>query len=108
MPITLAKLKKAKTVIEVNYQGDTAKVTYRPNSVTPAMWRRVISGGNNQEFLVASIAELVEDWDVLTSDGGPKIKPDSDEAASLPTDFLNEVMNAILEDMRAGTEAKKD
>lgn len=108
MPITLTKLKKAKAVVEVSYQGDTARVTYRPNAVTPAMWRRAITGGNNQEFLVAGVAELVEDWDVVASEGGPKIAPDSEEAANLPTDFLNLVMNTILDDIRAGTEAKKD
>lgn len=107
MPITLAKLKKKTAQVEVTYQGEKAVIVYRPNAVTPALWRRATASGNNQEFLTTSIAEVVEDWDVVAAEGGPKIGPNSEEASNLPTDFLDLVMNAIFDDIRAGTDAKK-
>lgn len=107
MPITLTKLQKKTSEVRVTFHGDTATVVYRPNAVTPALWRRATSSGNNQEFLVTSIAAVVEDWDVVASDDGPKIAPDSEETSNLPTEFLDMVMNAIFDDIRAGSDSKK-
>ena len=101
MPINLAKLQKETAVVTVSYRDDTAKVTYRVNAITP-LFQRSLAGLNNHESLVQMVKVAVVDWDVVECEGGPKIQPDSVEVAQLPTEFLDAVSIAILEDMKHG------
>ena len=107
MAISMKDLKKRVKTVTVEFQGDTAEVTYRVNVITPQFQDQITEMKTNRAAVVAMVREAVEDWDVVESEDGPRISPEAEMVKELPLDFLNAVMNAIFDDMRAPEEEKK-
>lgn len=94
----LSELLKKTRTIEVVYQGETVKVTYLVNVVTPGFL-------DDAPDLVEQVKRAVVEWDVL-GDEGEKLAPDQ-VAGDLPLAFLKLVLETVIDDMRVETGQKK-
>ena len=94
----LFDLMQEKRTIDVTYQDHVIPVTYRVNAVTPEFLAK-------NPDAVTQIKELVAEWEILDENEQP-ISPVK-IADQLPVQFLNAVLEAILNDMRVGEAEKK-
>ena len=89
-------VKKERTV-EVTFDGETVKVTYRAHVITPAFLAEQLK-------TVEIIQRAVVRWDVVDDDG--RELPPAEIAEQLPTAFLVEVLSTTTNDMRVGDAEK--
>ena len=101
MPIRLSELAAQTRQIEIAFGGETARVVYRPNAVTPEFVARVGKGLP----LLDAVCALVESWDVLGDDGAP-LEINAVNVANVPMPFLQAVFNTIYLDA-ASPKARK-
>lgn len=106
MPIKLQEMLQRTRVFEMTFQGENLKVEYRINVVTPAFLAQV-DKLSTRESLIMQIETVVERWELL-DENGKELQPTRELLEKLPTDFLAEVLNAIVADMGTpGAEEKK-
>lgn len=97
MPIRLSDLRKKTRVIEVIFQDEPVSITYLVNAVTPELL-------SEKPDAVEQVKAVVSAWDIVDDQG--KLLLPSEIAEKLPTQFLNAVLTAVMDDMR-GTDEKK-
>lgn len=102
MAINLNQLALDTATVEVEFQGHTADVTYRPAAITTnrlsELQRSAVDDDTDAitEFLV----DVLEDWDVKR--GSKKVPIDVENMGIIPMVFLRSIMFAIMEDSSAG------
>lgn len=102
MTIRLHNVIDDQATTTVVYGGETGKVTYRPNAITPALMSRAATAQQNPEeadmaaLIVDWICTVVADWDVEGTDG--TIPLDHESIAELPMGFLSAVVGAVAQD----------
>lgn len=107
MGIGVSNLQKDVRTFPLVYNGEEAKVTYRPSVVTPARLDalREVPAEEGDRALVMLLSELLVEWEVMDDDGSPF--PTSAPALStLPIQFLAEVVNQIRDDTNPAAAGK--
>ncbi len=101
-----AYLSKTKQ-IQVDFEGETLTIDYKPNVVTPTFLDS-LEGLNNRQSVHKQICASVQSWDLVNDEG--QVLPINDETLqTLPTGFTVRVLEAIVTDMNGpGKEEKKD
>ena len=105
MPIRISELRKETRQVDIEWDGETVKVEYRPGAVTAQMQMAAASManiGNDPQRVVESLgdyvqamARLIATWDILDDDGQPlPVTPELVEALPLP--FVYAVFGGIM------------
>jgi hypothetical protein len=74
MGISMKNVKAATKATTVKWEGEEAKLTYRPSAVTPAMMDEVLmeeENGKGHHALTGLLVHVLVDWEVLDDDGEP-------------------------------------
>ena len=101
MPITLAHLKRNTRTLAVEFAGETVTCTYSPGEITPSLGLELADEGL-QLPVVHALQRLLKSWDVLDDDSMLPVPVAEDVLQSLPTEFLNAVLRAIMQDVAVG------
>lgn len=102
MGVRVSHLVRDQRVITLPLDGETVVITYRPGGLTPETEDRLREYADDQRggaMLVAWLADVLVEWDVLDDTGQP-LAPTAGNLRRLPTVFLAQVARAIAEDMR--------
>lgn len=104
MGIKVSNIKGESRKVTVEWEGETAEVSYRPSAVTVKALDAVqehAEGDRGDRALVSMLEAVLVAWDVLGDDGEP-IGTDADTLNGLPIAFLTTVLQAVQEDMNPG------
>ena len=110
MPIQIADLMRDERTCTVEYQGESAKVTYRPGAYTPIVedaFQTAIETNRPSRGVAEMLAGLLVGWEVLDDDGN-EIPVTVKFLVAVSSSFLFAVINAITSDMNAAKEDRKN
>jgi hypothetical protein len=110
MSITLSALKSGERSFDFEWEGETAKIIYRPNAYTPAMEQEIsekLEAGLPASSNAAILAEMLVSWEV-TDDEGQELGTDYETVSQFPTEFLTNLLMAIGKDQKAAREDRKN
>ncbi len=102
MPVRIGNLVRDRRTVTIPIDDETITITYRPGGFTPDTEDRLREYADDQRggaALVAMLADVLVEWDVLDDDGKP-LRPTAENLRRLPTMFLGQVAQVIAEDMR--------
>jgi len=103
MAITLKQLKRIeKRTVIMQYDGEEIKVTYNARVITPAF----LAGMRDGDY-AGTIGALVISWDVL-DESGQELDKTAETVNALETDFLQTLINACVDDIRAFNDERKN
>jgi len=94
----LSDLQKKVKSVDVNYQDETLHIDYLANAVTPGFL-------NDKPDLYEQIRRVVVAWDILGENGNP-LEP-AEIIPQMPVQLLDVILQAIVQDMRIGSDQKK-
>jgi hypothetical protein len=97
MSITVSALRRDQRVLSIQVGAETVEITYRPSGVTPALIEEL--SGPDGMSLPEFLSRLLSLWDV-TDDAGEMWPLTVEALAELPVEFLRQVRDAIMEDLR--------
>ena len=100
MAVVLDDMKGRTKVISISWDGETVDVSYFPNVVTPDLLEKVDEAAKKDDLSVLGVMlePVLDWWDILEHDGGPRIPTDAETIRSVPMSFLNALQKAITED----------
>lgn len=102
----LSELRNKTCTVEIEHQGETLKVEFRLNAVTPDFLLELSGIKDSDENLTHQLRGLVARWDLL-DDHGEEIPVSLDLVRSVPRHFWIKVIDAIAEAIRVDDEEKK-
>lgn len=106
----VADLFAEKRGITIVINGDPLNVFYRPAIMTPVMMESVQKIGQQPQEQIDALVEflflILAEWDLIGDDGAPYPVTHA-SLGLLPIAFLVRVMQAVVKDMSAGSEAPK-
>lgn len=102
MAVTLSTMKARTKLLTVEWDGETVDVSYFPNVVTPELLERVTTAAesDNLDVLGVMLEPVLDWWDILEEEGGPRLSTDADTIKRIPMSFLNRLQEAIQEAQR--------
>lgn len=103
MPIRLADLENDERTCEVEYEGETGNITYRPSLYTPALedeYQTSMETNRPTGAMCKMLAKILVAWEVLDEEGEP-IAIEFEVLRQLPGRFITVMMNAITSDILA-------
>lgn len=109
MPITLDNLKKDVRTCTVEYNGETAQVTYRPSGYTPEVedrFQTYVQSSRSSNGFAEFLAGILISWDLL-DDNGKEFPIELEDLRTLPGRFLTIVVNAITADMQEANDENR-
>ena len=95
----LAQLLAKERTLDIDIDGDTLNVTYRPSDLTPELEDRMQASFETNRpggALAKYLSGLLIGWDLEGEDGVIPLTPEG--LAILPIEFLNTVAQAVIED----------
>ena len=110
MPVTLDALKADSRTLVVDVLDEKLNISYRPSSYTPVTERKfkeAMRADMPANALIISLADLIDEWDLL-DEKGQVIPPERKNLEALPSWFIVLVSNAIMDDMNATREDRKN
>lgn len=110
MSITLSDLARDTRKIEIEWDGETMGLTYRPGEYTPEMESAFVESLNSNlpgNAFARILSKLIVSWEML-DDGGQEVPHDYETLAQIYTVFLTHVFNAITEDQTSAREDRKN
>lgn len=102
MAITLDDLKRDERTCTVEYNGQSAQVTYRPSGYTPEIedrFQTCIESARSINGFAEFLANTLVNWELL-DENGRQFPITLEDLRTLPGRFLTTVINAITSDMR--------
>ncbi len=112
MAISLSGVKKKTRKVEIDVEGETLHVEYRPSAYTPELLD-LIQNAQQGVGLVGQttsrlITDLLESWDLMTEEDGMEVPIDEETLSEqVPMFILTLVVRAIGEDMNAPKQPKQ-
>lgn len=106
MPFSLADLNKRKKTITVDFDGQSAEVTYRVHVLTPSFYKELAKREDLHQNLVFQVQKAIVEWEVEDEQGNV-IDPSGDGVEKVPTYLLQAVMNAVSDDITGEFSQKK-
>lgn len=110
MTITLEALIQDVRKLEIDINGETLNVTYRPSSYTLATereFKNALHSDMPANALAVVLVDMIEEWDLL-DDSGNVIPPETKNLQTIPSWFIVRVSNALMDDMNASREDRKN
>ena len=101
----LSQALSQRCTIEVPFNGEKLKVTYKPGVYTPKFQSEADKAAETEDSdrLSIMLSRLIESWD-LTDDAGSAVATDKESLRALPIKILSGVMIGILKDMNPNNE----
>lgn len=92
----------------VEYQGQKLNVSYKPAVITTefAADMKQAEDDQNVEGMARGAGLMITDWDMTNQ--GEKIEPSNELLRQLPLGLLGAIFQAVMNDVTAGEETKKD
>jgi len=102
MAVALSNMKARTKLISVNWDGESVDVSYYPHRVTPELLEKVTSAADqdNLDVLGVMLEPVLEWWDILEEEGGPRLPTDAATIKTIPMSFLGKLQEAIQEAQR--------
>lgn len=98
MPINLAQIAADRATIQVEFGGETSKITIRPSIVTPARISAARAsaqdGGDDLADTVGFLVEVIESWDVV--DGDQPVPVSAEVISQMRLDLVQALTKAII------------
>ncbi len=110
MSVRLADLVRDEREIVVDVGGETLTVVYRPSSITPEtqdLFYERIEKNRTGTALAEILSQRLVSWDLVGEDG-VVIEISADMLRKIPVDVLAFVSNAVIADMEANPEDRKN
>jgi hypothetical protein len=100
MAVALDSMKSRTKIITVNWDGEAVDVSYFPNIVTPDLLEQVDEAArrDNLDVVGVMLEPVLDWWDILEHEGGPRLPTDAATIKRVPMSFLNKLQDAIQED----------
>lgn len=103
MPIRLSELAAKSRTIEVDFEGESIRVTYTPAKLTMATQARIqeamkLPADQSNGELAAVLTDAVTGWDVLGDDGA-QLPVTGETVRALPLRFVGALALALFNDM---------
>lgn len=102
MPISLGAARDRIRTIKVEFDGESANVSYWPNRMTPALEDDIGEASTARE-VAAQLSQLIKRWELVDEDG-EEIPADADTMAQVPSNL----MYAIFEQIRKAENAEDE
>lgn len=104
-----AMMGRTKKVV-VPWDGEEVEVSYFPNVVTPDLLEKVdeAAARDNLDVLGVMLEPVLDWWDILESEGGPRMPTDAETIKRIPMSFLNALQKTIQEDQDPPGESSSD
>lgn len=110
MAITIGDLTRDVRTIEIEWDGETMQLTYRPGAYTPEVEsqfvNQMVSSLPGNAF-AEMLAKLIVNWEMLDENGN-EIPHDAATLKGIYTAFLTHVFKEISTDMQAAREDRKN
>jgi|SRR5579875_521047 len=111
MPISLQDLSKKTATVNVDFDGATCAVVYRPGILTPELLEELTTATTNaNESLTTRIARqictLVVSWEIMT--GGEAVPITPEGVRKVPFLVLNRIIRDIMRSMAPGKDSDDD
>lgn len=102
MAVALSNMKARSKVIDVAWDGETVAVSYFPHRVTPELLEKVTEAAerDNLDILGVMLEPVLDWWDILEEEGGPRLNTDAETIKTIPMSFLNALQSAIQDAQR--------
>ncbi len=100
MPISISALTANRRTVNIDFSGETLKVTYRPSAINAAQEERELADRETGHHVMSIIRTLIENivsWDLLGEDGQP-LPLTEDALKPLGIDVLQTISNSIVRD----------
>ncbi len=100
MPISIAALAANRRTVNIDFDGDTLKVVYRPSAINAAQEHRELEDkavGKYVLSIIHTLTETIVSWDLLGDDGQP-LPLTEDALKPLGIDILSKISSAIIAD----------
>lgn len=110
MPITLSDIKRDVRTTEVEYDGEVMEFSYKPSGYTEVVEDQFVGnmrGSYPVKAYVKLLANMLISFDLLDENGNA-LEPTNELLSVLPSRFLEAMFNAIMADMRAAREDRKN
>jgi hypothetical protein len=110
MSVRLADLVRDEREIAVDVQGEVLNVVYRPSSITPEsqdVFYERIEKNRTGTALAEILSQRLVSWDLVGNDG-EVIDVSVESLRKIPVDVLAFVSNAVITDMEANPEDRKN
>ncbi len=97
--VVLSQMKARTRQITVPWDGEEVDVSYFPHAVTPAMLEDIdrASEDDDRDLLGTMLEPLVDWWDILEVEGGPRMPATKETVKLLPMSFINALQTAMGE-----------
>lgn len=107
MPIDITSRREKTKEVTVNYDGETAKVWYRPGEITPHLSRQLSEQieTTGESYIVALVCKWVKAWELTFDASADPIEPiplEPEIVGMLETPLLSAVIEAIRDDWQPG------
>lgn len=110
MAVSLDTMKGRTKVITVHWDGEDVDVSYHPNVVTPELLEAVDEAArrDNLDVLGVMLEPVLDWWDILEHEDGPRLPTNTETIRKVPMSFLNKLQDAIQEDQNPPGESSSD
>lgn len=110
MAVALSNMKKRTKLITVEWDGEEVDVSYFPNVVTPELLEKVDAAADqdNLDVLGVMLEPVLDWWDILEEEGGPRLPTDAATIRTIPMSFLNRLQEKIQEAQRPPEQSSSD
>lgn len=111
MGVSLNKLRAKTAPVEVDVDGETLKIAYRPSAYTPNFLDNLMNArdsGKPSDALVASTLELIANWDLKEDEKDKEpIEITEEILRGIPISMIRDISEAIAEDISVPKSTKK-
>lgn len=100
MPISISALTANRRTLDIDFSGETLRVTYRPAAINAAQEARELedkADGKHVLSVIRTITETVVSWDLMGDDGQP-LPLTEDALMPLGIDILSTITTALVRD----------
>ena len=100
MAVKMSEMTGRTKVLTVKWDGEEVDVSYFPNVVTPDLLEKVDEAAklDNLDVLGVMLEPVLDWWDILETENGPRLPTDQETIKRIPMSFLDALQKAIQED----------
>ncbi len=108
--IRLSDLQRDERTCTVEFEGESAEVTYRPSAYTPEIedqLQTAMESNRPSNGIARWLAGIVVHWEVM-DENGEEIPPTFENMRRMSSTFLTTVINTITDDIQVRREDRKN
>jgi hypothetical protein len=100
VPISISALAANRRTVNIDFSGETLRVTYKPSAINASQEERELADketGHHVLSIIRTLTETIVSWDLLGEDGQP-LPLTEDALKPLGIDILSQISRAIVRD----------